>query len=217
MDVSDVLLLAVLGIGAYVWFNNKTKTKDVTTIRESHTVKTPTGQVTYERVRETDSRSMDWKKEGVDRFMSTHKGHPCSAPNINQKVVTDNTPQQKTLMPSSPSNAAGNNLTTTYHDVTPRGVTIEAVKVTKITNQSKVCQKCNKSLSRSHFRPNPNSSDGLTKWCSPCMDLSHSDDRHHKTCPHCQKRRLKTNFDKNSNQPDGLTKWCRYCMAASKK
>ncbi|WP_270793877.1 hypothetical protein [Aeromonas sp. QDB11] len=217
MESSDVLLLAALGIGAYVWFNNKTKTKDVTTIRESHTVKTNTGQVTYERVRETDSRSLDWKSEGVDRFMAPSKVQQPPTPVSTQQAITVSVSHRKSIPSTSTTHAAGNNLTTTYQDVTPNGATIDAVKVTGIASKGKVCQKCKKPLSNSHFRPNPNSEDGLTKWCSSCMELSHSDDRHHKTCPHCHKRRLKTNFDKNSNQPDGLTKWCRYCMAASKK
>lgn len=207
MEQSDWLLLAALGAGAYFWFNNKTKTKDVTTIRQTHTVNTPSGQVTYERVTETDSRRMDLQREGVERFMS--------GKNL---VPPDHRPAPlRQAMPSKVIAATPPAITTTYQDVTRQAITIDAVKVPAPAAPQKVCGCCHKALPPSQFRHNPHTSDGLTKWCLHCMTKDNGRDRHHKICPHCHKRRLKTNFDKNSNQPDGLTKWCRHCMAAVRK
>ncbi|MFL0806718.1 MAG: hypothetical protein K6L60_05470 [Oceanobacter sp.] len=88
-----------------------------------------------------------------------------------------------------------------------------AAKAIPDQNRMKSCPKCGALKSVSEFRQNSKAEDGLTKWCSHCLNNQGREKKsQYKTCPNCGKNRKTTSFYSSSKRLDGLTKWCKYCL-----
>lgn len=215
-------LLILLAVGG-VWYwliSNSQKTRSRTTITERKTVQTEDGSVTFERISEVDERKMALMNEsaklyrerlsrGQEYTPAPTKSNPPLPPHI---TVMQSPPPKKDESPSQAwINHQRQRRQVNQGQYISSATTRSSPPVQPRAQTTKICGCCAKTLPHTRFRANSNQPDGLTQWCSSCLDQRREPGAY-KVCPRCKQRRMKSSFPANSKRPDGLTKWCKFCL-----
>lgn len=208
-----LIFIGIVGLSLYFLNQNKTEKKDKTTITHKKVIQTQDGEVHIERRQVIDSVRTLYTKNDIAN---------TAIKNI-QPVITHTSAEQIEM------NAEPKIMETQSFDLEPSPKPIiqndlsykPQPTILPVQEPKKECPKCEGELSFNAFSKSNKYEDGLTKWCTRCLNQLNEDRKtgnsNKKTCPHCKRTRLKTSFYKNSKQNDGLTKWCKDCMDKAKR
>lgn len=203
-------LLALFAIGA-VWYylaNNKQVNREVTKERIVQKFKTDDGYVERETVRTFESDITEFKKSGYVAQPTLPNSNRASSPTsefTSERVIKAPQMQPVIIEYDQPIN----------HNSLPPYLVDSHANQMLISNennlQTKRCPHCNRLQPLSEFRPNKNTADGLTKWCSSCMAEPQKKQTGLRKCPKCKQMRRIESFGESPTNPDGLHKWCKFC------
>lgn len=208
-----LIFIGIVGLFLYFLNQNKTEKKDQTTITHKKVIQTKDGEVLIERRQVIDSVRTSYTKNDIANTaieniqpVITH----TSTKQIEAKIEPKTMEKQSFALELSTKPVGQNGLFDQPQPTKPPDI-----------EPTKVCPKCEKALNDNAFSKSSKYEDGLTKWCTRCLNQLNEDRKtegsNKKTCPHCKRTRLKTSFYKNSKQNDGLTKWCKGCMDKAKR
>ncbi|WHP06846.1 hypothetical protein QLH32_05070 [Acinetobacter corruptisaponis] len=209
-----LIFIGVAGLAIYFLNQNKTERKDQTTITHKKVIQTPDGEIRIERRQVIDSVRTSYTTQDVGT--TTIKDIQPSIPHKPvEKLEMENKPETPalTLEPSpKPEPVLQQDLFNVPQSIAQK---------TQPKDPEKLCPKCEESLPFSAFSKSSKHEDGLTKWCTDCLNQLNEDRKNEKSnkkqCPNCKRTRLKTSFYKNTKRDDGLTKWCKDCMDKAKR
>lgn len=203
-----LIFIGIVGLSLYFLNQNKTEKKDKTTITHKKVIQTQDGEVHIERRQVIDSVRTSYTKNDIANT-AINNIQPVISHTTVKQIEMQMEPQPLALE-TSPKPIIQNNLFDQPQPTMPPA-----------QEPTKVCPKCDEALLFNAFSKSSKYEDGLTKWCTRCLNQLNEDRKtessNKKTCPHCKRTRLKTSFYKNSKQHDGLTKWCKDCMDKAKR
>ncbi|HDR1198475.1 TPA: hypothetical protein QB394_001190, partial [Pasteurella multocida] len=187
--------------------------------QKKYTVSTTNGESSYNQIMELKKQIRELSKY-IDK-----KEKDCHL--LEQKIKTlsnelFNTKIENTELESKSSHLYTNQnerdyLKKTIVDLKKNNTVLQnkLQKIQSVTKSTKECPACKRIQPITEFNQNSNQPDGLTKWCTKCLDegapMPHNVSGT-KICEKCGQNRRKSSFYPSSKYTDGLSKWCKFCL-----
>lgn len=197
--------LIVIGVvyALYYLSENKQKNKEVTKERIVQRIETNQGYIERETTRTFEAEITEHQRKNI--YVA-----PPTPPSINEAQRIEHssasTRVERVINPD-PHTELRNKPVDPHSNTTHKRIAMKMAE-----SEQKACPQCKKVKNTTEFRLNPNTDDGLTKWCSACLDSSNKPQSHLKKCPNCKQMRKLTSYYHSDKNPDGLTKWCKFCL-----
>ncbi|EKS7767252.1 hypothetical protein ACOGYQ_001367 [Edwardsiella piscicida] len=216
MDI--VILVAIIFVLIIYITRDKTTVSDKTVITQNKTIKTNDGNIQINRTRTINSTSTQYHNiEGnQDKMTLISDNHDRYLQEMRQRQALSKERFIPVKAPYSMSSSQGYiSPRPALRSAQPQAVHRHSVNIIEhepmMTENTKICPRCGRTLQLSKFRRSSKHPDGYTTWCAECLSAPRNT-KQMKYCPKCKRRRRKTSFYKNSKRKDGLTLWCKDCM-----